>query len=198
VREALRARVDCGLADLAGKPDGAWVTVGGIVTESKKIRTKSGSQMMFATLDDVEGQVEMLVFKADQAESAEAIATDAIVLVRGRIDHKERGETKLVVQEAERFEPDGDEIARAGAAASAPSEPLRLTIDAANLRRPGMLDQLKEVLEHHKGEADVHLTIPTEGGERTEVRLGNGYRVRPSSGLRAELDQVLGTDALAA
>ena len=70
VREALRARVDCSLAELASKPDGAWVTVGGIVAESKKIRTKSGSQMMFATLDDVEGQVEMLVFKADQAESA--------------------------------------------------------------------------------------------------------------------------------
>ncbi len=198
VREALRARVDCSLAELAGKPDGAWVTVGGIVAESKKIRTKSGNQMMFATLDDVEGQVEMLVFKADQAESATAIETDAVVLVRGRIDHKERGETKLVVQEAERFEPDGEEIARAGAAAHAPAEPLRLTIDAASLRRPGMFDQLKEVFEHHKGEADVHLAIRGENGKPTEVRLGDGYRVRPSSGLRAELDQVLGADALAA
>jgi DNA polymerase III subunit alpha len=198
VREALRARVDCSLAELSGKPDGAWVTVGGIVAESKKIRTKSGNQMMFATLDDVEGQVEMLVFKADQAESAGAIETDAVVLVRGRIDHKERGETKLVVQEAERFEPDGEEIARASAAAAAPAEPLRLTVDAASLRRPGMFDQLKEVFEHHKGEADVHLAIRGEDGKPTEVRLGNGYRVRPSSGLRAELDQVLGTDALAA
>ncbi|HSS03680.1 MAG TPA: DNA polymerase III subunit alpha [Solirubrobacterales bacterium] len=198
VREALRARVDCSLADLANKPDGSWVTVGGIVTESKKIRTKSGNQMMFATLDDVEGQVEMLVFKADQAESANAIAPDAVVLVRGRIDHKDRGETKLVVQEAERFEPDSEEMARASAAAAAPTEPLRLTIDAASLRRPGMFDQLKEVFEHHKGEADVHLAIRGDNGKPTEVRLGGGYRVRPSSGLRAELDQVLGADALAA
>ena len=67
---ALRARVDCSLAQLGGKPDGSWVTVGGIVVECKKIRTKSGSQMMFATLDDVEGQVEMLVFKADESENA--------------------------------------------------------------------------------------------------------------------------------
>jgi DNA polymerase III subunit alpha len=198
VREALRARVDCSLAELASKPDGAWVTVGGIVAESKKIRTKSGNQMMFATLDDVEGQVEMLVFKADQAESANVIETDAVVLVRGRIDHKERGETKLVVQEAERFEPDGEEIAKASAAARAPAGPLRLTIDAASLGRPGMFDQLKEVFEHHKGEADVHLAIRGENGKPTEVKLGDGYRVRPSSGLRAELDQVLGADALAA
>ena len=120
VRDALRARVDCSLADLATKPDGAWVTVGGIVATCKKIRTKSGSQMMFATLDDVEAQVEMLVFKADQNENAMVIEPDAVVLVRGRLDHKDRGETKLVVQEAERFEPDEDEISKASAAAARP------------------------------------------------------------------------------
>ncbi len=118
VRDALRARVDCSIAELAAKPDGSWVTVGGIVSSCKKIRTKSGSQMMFATLDDVEGQVEMLVFKADQSESAAVIEPDVVVLVRGRLDHKERGETKLVVQEAERFEPEQEEIDRASAKAA--------------------------------------------------------------------------------
>jgi DNA polymerase III subunit alpha len=198
VREALRARVDCSLEALAAKQDGSWVTVGGIVTECKKIRTKSGNQMMFATLDDVEGQVEMLVFKADQSESAEVIAPDAIVVVRGRIDHKEKGETKLVVQEAERFEPDADEVSRATVAASSPREPLKLVIEASQLQRPGLFDQLKEVFEHHKGEADVHLAVVGgEDGPR-EWKLGDGYRVRPSSGLRAELGHVLGPDALAA
>ena len=76
--------------------------------------------MMFATLDDVEGQVEMLVFKADQNENAAVIEPDAVVLVRGRLDHKERGETKLVVQEAERFEPDAEEIAKAARPPRAP------------------------------------------------------------------------------
>jgi DNA polymerase-3 subunit alpha len=197
VREALRARVDCSLAELAGKPDGAWVTVGGIVAESKKIRTKTGNQMMFATLDDVEGQVEMLVFKADQAESAGAIETDAVVLVRGRIDHKERGETKLVVQEAERFEPDVEEMARASAAAAAPSEPLRITVPAASLD-DHLIDELKSVLEGHKGSADVYLAIAGEDGGAKEWKLGESFKVRPSSKLQAELDHVLGADALAA
>jgi DNA polymerase III subunit alpha len=191
VRDAMRARVDCGLSDLAAKQDGSWVTVGGIVTECKKIRTKSGNQMMFATLDDVEGQVEMLVFKADQAESAAVIAPDAVVLVRGRIDHKERGETKLVVQEAERFEPDAEEISRATATASAPAEAFEVIVDAA-LVSPTLVEELKAVLEHHKGEADVHLAIRTAAGESKRLLLGDGYRVRPSSGLRAELGHILG------
>jgi DNA polymerase III subunit alpha len=197
VRGALQARVDCGLAELGGKPDGSWVTVGGIVVECKKIRTKSGSQMMFATLDDVEGQVEMLVFKADESENAQVIAPDAIVLVRGRLDHKDRGETKLVVQEAQRFEPDADEIARGQKNAPAtPSGPFEVELDPGRLSS-GLVDELKAVLEHHKGDADVHLVMETSSGPRS-LKLGSEYRVRPSSSLAAEIDHVLNHHALAA
>ncbi|HXQ88331.1 MAG TPA: DNA polymerase III subunit alpha, partial [Solirubrobacterales bacterium] len=194
VGPALRARVDCGIAQLASKPDGAWVTVGGIVVACKKIRTKSGSQMMFATLDDVEGQVEMLVFKADQAESAEIIQPDAIVLVRGRLDHKDRGETKLVVQEAQRFEPDQAEIAKAAklAPAATPSGPFEVPIDLARWSDE-LCEELKAIFEHHKGDQEVHLVV---GGRRFKV--GEGYRIKPSGMLRSELDHLLGAVPLAA
>jgi DNA polymerase-3 subunit alpha len=197
VGDALRARVDCPLTALDRKEDGAWVTVGGIVTTCKKIRTKSGSQMMFATLDDVEGQVEMLVFKADQSEVADVVQPDAILLVRGRVDHKDRGETKLVVQEAERFEPDPAEVAKAASAGAAPSAPLLLRIDAAKMT-PALFEELKAVFEHHKGEADVHVAVTPDEGEPTKLVLGDDYRVRHSKGLRAELGHVLGPDSLAA
>jgi len=196
VGPALRARVDCGIAQLASKPDGAWVTVGGIVVDCKKIRTKSGNQMMFATLDDVEGQVEMLVFKADQAESASIIEPDAIVLVRGRLDHKDRGETKLVVQEAQRFEPDEAEIQKAAklapAATAAPAGPFEVPIDLARWSDE-LCEELKAVLEHHKGDSEVFLVV----GER-RFKVGEGYRVKPSGMLRTELDHVLGATAIAA
>jgi DNA polymerase III subunit alpha len=171
------------------------VTVGGIVVDCKKIRTKSGSQMMFATLDDVEGQVEMLVFKADEAESANVIQPDAIVLVRGRIDHKDRGETKLVVQEAQRFEPDATEIAKAAKsapAAAAVAGPFEVPIDLARWTDE-LCEELKAVLEHHKGDSEVFLVV----GER-RFKVGDGYRVKPSGMLRTELDHVLGATALAA
>ena len=40
-RGAAGRAVDCSLAELDEAPDGAWVTVGGIVTEAKRIRTKT-------------------------------------------------------------------------------------------------------------------------------------------------------------
>jgi DNA polymerase-3 subunit alpha len=211
VGPALRAKVDCSISELDRKPDGAWVTVGGIVVECKKIRTKSGSQMMFATLDDVEGQIEMLVFKADEAESAQVIAPDAIVVVRGRIDHKDRGETKLVVQDAQRFEPDAAEIERAAKNAPPPSAPppgggpsaafsggpFQFSIPAAKMADPAVLEELKALFEDNKGESDVHLVVQTSNGEK-KLRFGAKYKVQQSPNLRYEIEQLLGSEALVA
>ena len=130
-------RVDCPLSSLADKPDGSWVTVGGIVTEFKRHKSKNGSLMSFATLDDVEGQVEMLVMGKAYEASQEFLAADAIVIVRGRLDHKGRGDTKLVAQEVELFEPTEDEVSKARAAKERDSGPLRLHIDASGVRRLG-------------------------------------------------------------
>jgi DNA polymerase-3 subunit alpha len=210
VGPALRARVDCSLSELDRKPDGAWVTVGGIVVECKKIRTKSGNQMMFATLDDVEGQVEMLVFKADEAESAQVIAPDAIVIVRGRVDHKDRGETKLVVQDAQRFEPDAAEVERAaknappvtrsapgGAAGPVHGGPFQFSLPAEKAFDPAVLEELKALFEDHKGESEVRFVVEMTGGSKT-MRCGDQFKVEPSPNLRYEIGQLLGSDAVAA
>ena len=87
--------------------------VGGMIAECKRIRTKKGDPMMFATLDDLEGQVELLVFNSAYAANADKVDVDKLVIVRGRVDHKEAGETKLVAQEVEPFDPSEEEITRA-------------------------------------------------------------------------------------
>jgi DNA polymerase-3 subunit alpha len=201
VREALRARIDCSLAELSSKADQSWVTVGGLVTERKKVRTKRGDDMLFATLDDLEGQVEMLVFNSAFASSASHIEIDRVVLVRGRVDHKERGETKLVVQEAELFEPAEAERRGAHPAARAreaehAAGPLTLNINAADFG-PALLDELKSVFATYPGDNDVVLVMETRGGVR-KLRFGREFRVTASHALRAELDSLLGPQALAA
>jgi DNA polymerase-3 subunit alpha len=198
VREALRARADCALAALAGRRDKEWVTVGGIVTESKRIRTRSGDHMMFATLDDLEGSVEMLVFGKALAEHEAALAVDQVVLVRGRVDHKEAGKTCLVVQSAETFAPSEQELAQARASsarAAAPARPVCLRVDAAKLPA-SVIDELKHVIGNYPGSAEVVLEIDTSRGPR-RLRFGEAYRVEPTPTLRAELEQVLAPACLA-
>jgi DNA polymerase III subunit alpha len=124
------------------------------------------------------------------------IVPDAVVLIRGRVDHNERGETKLVVQEAERFEPAAEELDRVRRAAELREEPLTLRINAAEFR-PTLVEELKSVFEHFKGDTEVLLEMETREGLR-RLRFGSDYRVRPSSGLRAELDVLLGPGVMAA
>src|SRR5258707_9500496 len=78
LREALRARVDCPIAALEERRDKDAVTVGGIITETKRIRTRAGDPMMFATLDDLAGTVEMLVFGKALAEEDRAAGRSPI------------------------------------------------------------------------------------------------------------------------
>jgi DNA polymerase-3 subunit alpha len=200
VRDALRARVDCSLAEIAGREDGSFVTVGGIVAEAKKIRTKAGKDMMFATLDDIEGQVEMIVFNSAFENHAGSIEVDGVVLVKGRIDHKEQGETKVVAQEIERFDPSEDEVARArnarAARDQAASGPLVLTVRAADFGA-GLVEDLKNVFGNFPGQAEVLLVMETREGPR-KLRFGDAYRVQPSPALDAELAGLLGPGALAA
>src|SRR5205085_5713987 len=136
VDTALRRRVDCSLPELASRRDGEWVTVGGMIVESKRIRTKKGDPMMFATLDDLNGSVELVIFGKALAASEEAVAADSIVLVRARVDHKERDRTCLVVQQIERYQPSSEEVRAAveqAALLAAPSPVLRLRLDATAL-----------------------------------------------------------------
>ena len=69
--------------------------------------------MMFATLDDLEGRVEMIIFAKSLEKLGDTIEADAVLLVRGRVDHKERGETKLSSRRRSSSSPAHDEVAAA-------------------------------------------------------------------------------------
>ncbi|MBV9838212.1 MAG: DNA polymerase III subunit alpha [Solirubrobacterales bacterium] len=193
VGAALGERVDCPLSTLPGRRDGDWVTVGGMITQAKRIRTKKGDPMMFATLDDLEASVEILVFGNALASSEEALRPDSIVLVRGRVDHKDRDKTCIVAQQVERFQPSSEEVQRAEEEAARrvlrPAA-LRLRVDASALPA-AVLGELKELLAGFPGDCDVVIELSTSVGER-RLRLGPGFRVSRGPGLHAELDALLG------
>jgi DNA polymerase III subunit alpha len=198
VRSALRARADCPLSDLADRRDGDWVLVGGMVTETKKIRTKKGDPMMFATLDDLEGSVELLVFGNALPADADVLAADSIVLVRGRVDHKDRDKTCIVAQQIEPFRPTAEEVTEADeqeAKRSIAPSALRLRLDATALAA-SVLGELKDVLAGFPGESEVVVELSTSIGDR-RLKLGPDFRVTHSASLHAELDALLGHAILA-
>jgi DNA polymerase III subunit alpha len=197
VRAAMLAKVDCSLAELANRRDGEWVTVGGMISQTKRIRTKKGDPMMFATLDDLEGSVELLIFGKPLAAGEDAAVADAIVLVRGRVDHKDRDKTCVVVQQIERFEPSAEEVQEAveeAARKAVRPRALVLRLDATSLGASALVE-LKDLVTRYPGEVEVVIELATSTGAR-KLKLGTDFRVTRGAGLHAELEALLGSAML--
>jgi DNA polymerase-3 subunit alpha len=200
VRDALRVKGDTLVTDVPERRDGEWVKVGGMISASKKIKTRSGSTVMFATLDDLDGQVELLVFEKVIMASEAALQTDQIVLVRGTVDHGENGKVCIKVADVTPFDPSDAEIERARdkaaalAAARAP-RPVHLRVDAGRLPA-SVIDELKRIFDDFPGESEVVLEVHTRTGLR-RLRFGEEFKVNGrDAALKSELHRVLGDAVL--
>src|SRR5213078_4258044 len=76
----------------------------GIVSAVKQLTTRKGDPMVFLRVDDLTGGAEVVVFNSVYAASRELLETDRILVVKGRVDHKQEGETKLIAIEVAEFE----------------------------------------------------------------------------------------------
>ncbi|MBA2266186.1 MAG: DNA polymerase III subunit alpha, partial [Chloroflexi bacterium] len=75
--------------DLAEEAEAAKVTLGGILISSRRVVTRAGSTMLVATLEDLQGSVEVVVFPKVFEQTANSWADDSIVLITGRIDRRD-------------------------------------------------------------------------------------------------------------
>lgn len=142
--------------------------------------------MMFITLSDRIGSVEVVVVPAVLTEFRELIEPDSILTITGRVDQKGEGETKLVAQKMAGLHVDP----------SAEEERLRLNIDAASASADH-LDQLRRLITDHRGDAPVVLDVVTPEGPRRLV-LGDDYTVDPrATSLKASLKSLFGERCIA-
>ncbi len=183
VRDQLRRKADATLAELERRRDGEVVTVGGIVSEVKVTTTKRGEPMVFLALDDPTGSVEAVVFNSTYASARELCVADRILIVKGRVDHKQAGETKLIAMELQPFE------------AVAERREVRFSLDAREAPA-GVIRELARLVQEFPGDSPVFVALETSQGPRT-LALGPEYRVRPDSDFLAEAKALLGDAAVA-
>ncbi len=193
---ALAGRTDVHLGGVGERKDGERVTVGGMISQVKRLRTKKGDPMVFASLEDLQGSVELVIFADTLEESGNAVEQDAVVLVKGKIDHKDASRTCIVASSLERFEPTDEELARAEQEAERTIVPdaLQLRLDGAAMQED-VIEDLKDVLGSFPGDAEVVVELCMPRGVR-RLRLGSDFRVSRTAGLYAELAQQLGSALL--
>ena len=161
-----------------GGTDGQVVTVGGILSGVQPKVTKQGSPWAAATLEDLEGAIEVLFFPATYQTCMSLIVNDGIVVVKGRLDRREEV-PKLVAMEVSVPDLPADG-----------QGPFVVSMTEARCVQP-VVERLREVLRTHPGPTEVHLRLLS--GSRTRViRLDDKLRVKASPSLLADLKQLLG------
>lgn len=88
--------------------DGAKVTVGGMITGKTIKYTRNNKTMAFLTLEDLVGNVEVVVFPRDYEKNREFLTEDEKVFITGRVSSEEDKASKLICERISRF----DDIAR--------------------------------------------------------------------------------------
>jgi len=97
VQEKLLKITTSTCAELSNLPDKSKAVLGGLINSFKKKSTKNGNLMVFVTLEDLEGTIEVIVFPKVYDECKELIMKDEIIVVEGHSDVTE-GKVKLIAE----------------------------------------------------------------------------------------------------
>jgi DNA polymerase-3 subunit alpha len=163
--------------------DKAPLTIGGMLTRLEKRYNKAGKPWASFVLEDVSGSIDVLVFSNKYENMEEFLREDAIVIVKGRADHRDNTRKFL----ADDIRPLPKDYVK----------PSCIWIRIATTRfSEEMVSHIKEILMQHPGSIPVHLSLWENGMETTTVKLGELYSVEAESDLLAKLKSMLGETAV--
>ena len=151
----LKDRPDGGIDE-----DGKLVAMGGILIETHAKATKKGSMMGFATLEDLTGQIECLLFPKIYERYHSLLQQDTPVLLTGRLSVREEEDTKLLVDVVEPLTPlPPKEEEKISDVERAKRSPVKLYL---RMKREQM-EEVKTVLQRQPGQVPVYMNLPDEG-----------------------------------
>lgn len=92
------------VSDLISLKDGERVVIGGILNQVSRKVTRNNTIMAFATLEDLSGMMELVVFPKTLEKCNSLIHEDLMVVAKGRLSFKEDEEPKLLCEEIKPLE----------------------------------------------------------------------------------------------
>ncbi len=171
-------------ADLHELEEGQPTRVGGILSKVQNRMTKQGRPMAIATIEDLDGSVELLVFPDTYARCGLQLKPDTAIFVRGKVDRREE-QAKIVVDEV----------------IPLPEVPRRFTkavhvrLSAATAHDTS-LDRVRELLRAHRGGCPVFLCFMYPDGRMVFLETHEHFSVTPTDEFIREIESVLGEDSV--
>ncbi len=153
------------------------VTMGGIISEFKRLQTKSGQIMAFMTVEDVYGQIEVIVFPKVFENARNVLAVDSIVKITGKTQIKD-GIPQILAENIEKLSIEEIEVK------NAPREKEFVGIILPENKQE-TIDKVLDILESYEGDIEAILAID---GKKYSTHLS----VRKCEALICELKNIVG------
>jgi DNA polymerase-3 subunit alpha len=161
------------------------VTIGGIVTQLRLIKTKKGDRMATFVLEDLEGGAEVLVFPETYKKVAARLAEDVVVLVKARAEAVEEGNPRLL----------SSDVLPLDQAKMAEARFVTIRVPVAQWDKTKG-ERLRDILGAHRGDCPVTLEMVQPGAYAVALAPSAYFRVRPDDVLRTEVEGLLGPGSL--
>jgi DNA polymerase-3 subunit alpha len=164
------------------------VIVGGMVTKVRYNLTKTGrnagSKMAVFTLEDLQGQIEVVLFPDALSEFGSMLAEDSVVFVRGKADYR-RERANLIASELIPLERAREKLAKG----------VRVKLNANAVTKETVL-QIRAICQHHRGDRPFQIVIDTDKG-RIHATAGKDLAVNPDSEFCRKMRLLVGEENFA-
>ncbi|TRZ93978.1 DNA polymerase III subunit alpha [bacterium] len=169
-------------ANLSQCPDGQEIKIVGLIAKIKQTVTRAKQEKMaILKMEDLEGEIEVLVFPAAFQKISQFIQPSTVVLAKGRINLKEET-PKLILNDL------------------LPIDEVYKVITGININLSGLRDNLfetlKELLLSSPGRVPIYLHLDTPAKSRVQLVVGEGFYVQPNEKLIQDIENLLGTNRL--
>ncbi|WP_138160532.1 DNA polymerase III subunit alpha [Peptoniphilus catoniae] len=114
-----------------------YVKIVGILKNKKTMITKNKKIMAFAKLEDLYGEIELIIFPNTYEKAFDKLVDDSIVLIEGHIQHSEVEEPKIIVDDIKSVKEPSSK---------------RLYISVKSQKSTAIIKLIKNVLVNYKGE----------------------------------------------
>ncbi|MFQ5956801.1 MAG: DNA polymerase III subunit alpha [Candidatus Brocadiales bacterium] len=187
-------------SSLQESSEGDAVTIAGIIAGIRNTTTRKGDPMTYLVIEDLEGQVECLVFKKELTDNDSILKKDEVVQVKGRVifrngrpslklsavtllekvrENAQGGAADIVTLKTKEKTPDIRKVAAA------------ISIKCSTIEDP-ILSQLRDVLSIHHGNSPVVLELLGQNGESTRIRVNKRFFVSLTEDFKLALEGLLG------
>jgi DNA polymerase-3 subunit alpha len=144
-------------AQLAEANGEKQIVIGGVITKIRFNLTKTGrnagSKMAVFILEDLQGQVEVVMFPDVLNEYGDVLVQDAVVFVKGKLDYR-RERPNVLASELIRLEDVREKLAAK----------VRIGLDASGVTKEKVA-MIKSICQHHKGKSPVYVAVRTDKGK---------------------------------